>query len=61
MTKVTVNNKEYEFESLSDTAKSNLVSLKFVQEELKRLEAQTAVYKTSELAYSRVLTKELEE
>ena len=42
MAQVKINDKEYEFDNLSDTAKANLVSLKFVQDELKRLESQIA-------------------
>ena len=60
MAKVKINEKEYEFDSLSDTAKNNLVSLRFVQDELKRLNAQLAVYKTAEAAYSKALKQELE-
>ena len=61
MAKVNINNTEYEFDSLSDVAKSNLVSLRFVQDELKKLEAKTAVFKTAEAAYSRVLNNEIED
>ena len=61
MAKVKINEKEYEFDSLSDTAKNNLVSLRFVQDELKKLEAQTAVYKTAEVAYGRALNNAIDE
>ena len=47
MAKVNIDGKEYEFESLTDNQKAQLVSLKFVQDELKRLNAQLAVYKTA--------------
>ena len=40
MAKVNIDGKEYEFDELSDKAKANLVSLQFVQGELKRLDAQ---------------------
>ena len=59
MSKVTINNKEYEFDALPDKAKANLVSLQFVQNNLKRLEAELAVFKTSEAAYSKALEAEL--
>ena len=55
MPSVKINDKEYDFDSLSDDAKSNLASLQFVQSELKRLEAKLAVFKTSEAAYARAL------
>ena len=61
MANVTINGKEFEYESLSDKAKANLVSLKFVQDELTKLQAQTAVYKTAEAAYSKVLNEEISE
>lgn len=59
MAKISIDGKEYETDNLSDLAKANLVSLQFVQSELKRLEAQTAVYKTAEVAYVKVLKEEL--
>ncbi len=59
MAKVSINGKEFEYESLSDKAKANLVSLKFVQDELTKLQAQTAVYKTAEAGYSKVLNDEI--
>ena len=55
MPSVKINDKEYDFDSLSDDAKKNLASLQFVQNELKRLEGKIAVYKTSEAAYARAL------
>ncbi len=55
MPTVKINDKDYDFDSLSDDAKSNLASLQFVQSELKRLEAKVAVFKTSEAASARAL------
>ena len=60
MATVTIDGKDYEYDSLSVKAKENLVSLQFVQSELKRVEAQMAVYKTAELAYSRALKSEID-
>ena len=57
MPTVKINDKDYDFDSLSNDAKSNLASLQFVQNELKRLEAKVAVFKTSEAAYSRALNE----
>ena len=57
MPQVQVNGKDYDLDSLSDDAKSNLASLQFVQSELKRLEAKVAVFKTSEAAYGRALSQ----
>ena len=57
MPTVKINDKDYDFDSLSNDAKSNLASLQFVQTELKRLEAKVAVFKTSEAAYARALNE----
>ncbi len=51
MATVTFNNKEYEIENLSEDTKRYLASFQFVQNEMKRMEAQMAVYKTAEKAY----------
>tara|TARA_X000001036_G_C20506719_1_gene736211 strand:+ start:465 stop:647 length:183 start_codon:yes stop_codon:yes gene_type:complete len=59
MAKVNIDGTEYEFDDLSEKAKANLVSLQFVQGELKRLDAQVAVYKTAEVGYVRELKSEL--
>tara|TARA_Y100001968_G_scaffold168473_1_gene154283 strand:+ start:524 stop:715 length:192 start_codon:yes stop_codon:yes gene_type:complete len=61
MAKVNIDGKEYEFDDLSDKAKANLVSLQFVQGELKRLDAQVAVFKTAEIGYVKELKGELED
>ena len=60
MAKVNIDGKEYEFDDLSDKAKANLISLQFVQGELKRLDAQVAVYKTAEVGYVKELKSELD-
>ncbi len=61
MASVTIDGKEFDLDSLSDTAKANLASLQFVQGELQRLNAQIAVCKTAETAYSRALKNEIED
>ena len=61
MAKVNIDGKEYEFDALSDKAKANLVSLQFVQAELKRLDAQVAVFKTAEVGYVKELKGELDD
>ena len=59
MTKVTIDGKEYDTDNLSDTIKSQLLSLQFAQNQLKKLEAEIAVYKTATSAYSQALKDEL--
>lgn len=59
MTTITIDNQNYELETLSDEAKNQLVSLQFVDAELQRLNAQIAVYQTARLAYADALKKAL--
>ncbi len=60
MAQVNIDGKDYEFESLSEKAQANVLSLQFVQAELKKFEAQTAVFKTAESAYLKSLKDEIE-
>jgi hypothetical protein len=55
MTTITIDNKQYEFESLSTDAKAQLASLQFVDAELARLQAQAAAMQTARIAYSKAL------
>ena len=59
MTKVTIDDKEYDLDQLSDEAKNQLVSLQFVDQELQRLNAQAAVLQTARLAYANALKETL--
>ena len=61
MAKIVINGKEYNTDELSQEAKNNIGSLDFVQKEIRRLEAQIAVYKTAEIAYSKVLENSLDD
>ncbi len=61
MAKVNLDGKEYDIDSLSESAKAQVASLQFVQSELLRLQAQTAVYKTAEAAYINALKKDVDE
>tara|TARA_B100000579_G_scaffold377408_1_gene343461 strand:- start:55 stop:243 length:189 start_codon:yes stop_codon:yes gene_type:complete len=60
MATVNINGKEYEESSLSSEAKAIIVSLRFVKAELSKAEAQIAVLKTAESAYSKDLADKLE-
>jgi cell division protein ZapA (FtsZ GTPase activity inhibitor) len=55
MTTITIDNQNYELETLSDEAKNQLVSLQFVDAELQRLNAQAAVLQTARVAYVNAL------
>lgn len=60
MANVTIDGKEYDYDSLSDKAKATLSSIQFVQSELKRISAQASVLKTAESTYGNTLKQELE-
>ncbi len=58
---IKINDKEYDSDSLSDAAKQQLASLVFVQNQLKKLNSEIAVYKTAEISYSLALSKAIED
>ncbi|OIP15762.1 MAG: hypothetical protein AUK51_12455 [Comamonadaceae bacterium CG2_30_59_20] len=55
MPTITIDNHSYDLDTLSDEAKAQLQSLQFVDAELARLQAQTAVLQTARMAYSKAL------
>lgn len=55
MPTITIDNKSYELDNISDEAKAQLVSLQFCDQELARLQAQAAALQTARIAYSRAL------
>ena len=59
MTTITIDGKEYEYETLSDKAKAQLTSMQFVDNELARLQAQASVLQTARMAYSKEVQNEL--
>ena len=59
MATITIDGVEYNTDTLSDTAKAQVLSLQFVQAELQRLDAQIAVYRTAEAGYAKALQAEL--
>ncbi|MFI3223398.1 MAG: DUF6447 family protein [Methylococcaceae bacterium] len=56
MSIITIDEKEYDTDALSDEAKAQIVSLQFVDQELQRLSAQAAVLQTARIAYSKALS-----
>jgi len=52
MAKVTIDDKEYETDDLSENARGQLASLQFVNVEIPRLEAKLAAMQTAANAYS---------
>jgi cell division protein ZapA (FtsZ GTPase activity inhibitor) len=59
MTTITIDNKEYDVDTLSEEAKAQLVSIQFVDQELQRVNAQAAVLQTARVAYSKALNEAL--
>jgi len=60
MATITVDGTEYDSDNLSDEAKNQVVSLQFVKNEIARLQAQLAVYKTAEVGYVNALKNNLD-
>ena len=57
MATVTIDGREYDGDKLSDQAKAQITSLHFVDGELQRLQAQSAVLQTARSAYARALSE----
>lgn len=56
---IKIDGKEHELDQLSDVAKSQIASLRFVDAELQRINAQAAVLQTARLAYAKALSDAL--
>lgn len=55
MAKITIDNNDYETDKLSEEAKSQLMSIQYVDQELARLQAQSAALQTARMAYANAL------
>ena len=55
MPNIKINDVDYDLDDLSDEFKAQLGSLQFVDAELQRLNAQTAVLQTARVAYIKAL------
>ena len=55
MTTVTIDNKDYDLDGLSDEAKAQLQMLQLSDQEIARLNAQLAIVQTARVAYSNAL------
>ncbi len=58
---ITIDDKDYNLDDLSDECKAEIQSLQFCEGEIARLNAQLAVAGTAKLGYQRALAKLLEE
>jgi hypothetical protein len=55
MSRITINGKDYELDSLSQETKGIIANLQFVNSELARMQAMTAILQTAQQAYSNAL------
>ena len=58
---ITIDEKDYNLDDLSDECKAEIQSLQFCEGEIARLNAQLAVAGTAKIGYQRALAKLLEE
>ncbi len=59
--KITIDDKEYDDDQLSDEARAQLVSIRVVDQEIAALEQKMAIAKTARNAYAKALKAELSE
>jgi hypothetical protein len=56
MSTISIDNKEYKLEDLSEETKAQLVSMQFVDAEINRLQAQLAAMQTARNAYAQAVS-----
>ena len=56
---IKIDDKDYDTDTLSDEAKSQIQSIQFVDQELAKLQAQAAVMQTARIAYAKALNDAL--
>jgi len=59
MTQITIDDKSYDLESLSNDARAQLMSLRFVDSEIAKLQGQLAAMQTARIGYANALEAEL--
>lgn len=59
MTTITIDNKQFDLDALSNEAKAQLASIQFVDSELTRLQAKAAALQTAHMAYAKALSEAL--
>ena len=59
MTTIKIDNKEYDFDKLSEETKAQLISMQFCDQELQRLQSQAAALQTARQAYAKALQASL--
>ena len=56
---IKIDNVDYDTDKLSNEAKAQLISMQFCDQELQRLQLQTAAYQTARMAYAKALKDKL--
>ena len=56
---IKIDNVDYDTDTLSNEAKAQMVSMQFCDQELQRLQLQTAAYQTARQAYAKALKASL--
>ncbi len=56
---ISIDNKEYDTDTLNEDAKGNVSSIQFIDAELLRINATVSVLKTAKMAYSKSLQSHL--
>jgi Family of unknown function (DUF6447) len=59
MSKITINNKEYELELLNEDARQQLANVQLADQEIQRLQMQLAIVQTARNAYANALNMAL--
>jgi len=60
MSKITIDNKEYDLTNATDTVKEQLANVEFVSEMLLQKNNELQVAETAKIGYSRALKRELD-
>lgn len=58
---VTIDGKDYELDSLSDTAKSQLMNIRAADQKINALQQDLAMFQTARNTYAKVLSENLPE
>ena len=57
--KITIDDKEYSLDSLSDNAKAQLANIRFVDQQIQQLNNEWAVADTARIGYQQALKREI--
>ncbi|WP_310610280.1 DUF6447 family protein [Limnohabitans sp.] len=59
MNTIKIDDKEYDYDKLSEEVKAQLISMQFCDQELQRLQSQAAAIQTARQAYAKALQASL--